>query len=123
MIKKLFPISFVIAILLSACSLFESGSFSGPWDFKLTGDYNGEITVIVKEDMTYSESTMVNVNGREFDVKFSGKIQEDGKLIGLIYAQGQQMGEMSGKMNYENGEGRWNAASIGGSWTAIKKQQ
>jgi hypothetical protein len=120
--KKIFPISFFLILIVSACSLFESESFAGKWDFKLTGDYDGAITVLLKDDMTYSESTQVSVNGRDFDVKFSGKINEDGKLIGLIFAQGQQMGEMNGKLNYENGEGKWNAAGIGGNWTAIKKK-
>jgi hypothetical protein len=120
--NKLYLVFLILAIVLSACSLFENESFSGDWDFKLTGDYDGEITVTLQEDMTYSETTAVSVSGRDFDVKFSGKIQEDGKLVGLIYAQGQQMGEMSGKMNYETGEGKWNAAGIGGNWTAVKKK-
>ena len=120
--KRLFTLSIVIAILFSACSLFQSESFTGEWELKLLGDYEDQIEFLVKDDMTFSVNTVVDYNGRDFDVKFSGKISEVGKLVGLIYVQGQQMGELNGKMNYENGEGKWNAAGMGGTWSAVKKK-
>ncbi|MBN1301496.1 MAG: hypothetical protein JW995_09810 [Melioribacteraceae bacterium] len=119
--KKKLIILISSVMIITSCSIFEKETLSGEWQLNLIGDYQQTFSLFVDEDYSFNQNAVVNMNGREYDIKITGMISEDGSMMGKIYAMGQQVGELTGKVNYETGEGKWAAAGLGGIWTSSKK--
>lgn len=118
--KRSLILFFVVITLFCACSLFEKESFEGDWNLKLEGDYNGELVMSVDDGNKLKGTAVVNYNGYNYNLMYKGNISDEGNLSAYIEAQGRQVGEITGKINFINGQGRWTAAGMQGNWTALK---
>ncbi len=118
--RRMLVVSFTFTVLLLSCALFESNSFQGEWEMVLEGDYSGTTVFNIDDDNNLKGTSVVNVNGYDYDVMYKGKVSEEGDLTGLIEARGQQVGELTGKIDFEKGSGNWSAAGMTGNWKASK---
>jgi len=110
-----------IAVLFSACSLFQGDSFSGPWKMTWTSD-NGdeEWEFVVEEDNSFKFDHTFFMQGNPLPIDFKGNVGDDGELKGDIYLEGQVVGSFNGKCDYEKGEGAWRGGNYSGSWSVVK---
>lgn len=120
MIKKMF---FVFSILLIAvsCSIFQKDTFQGTWNITVTGDFSDSFDFVVDEKDSFSFSRNINTQGGSYEARFSGKISEDGTMFCDVNVMSMKVAQFDGKMNYENGSGKWAGAGMSGSWSAVKK--
>lgn len=119
--KRIIVFAFLLALVVTACSLFQKDSFQGTWQLKFSGGIEETFDFVVGEGNSFSVNKSITYDSREYDVEISGKIGKDGKIRTAIIASGQDMGLMEGEFNYETGKGKWNANILYGEWTATKK--
>ena len=111
-----------IAVLFSACAIFQGDSFSGPWKMTWHGDSGDEeIDFIVEDDYSFVFDHTFFLQGGPLPIDFKGNVEEDGKLNGQLYMEGQAVGTFIGALDYEKGEGTWRGGNYSGSWNAVKQ--
>ena len=120
---KIFPILFVLVIVSFSCSQTPQEMYSGNWNLKFSGDLNPEFDFAIKNDLTFSFSKNIKVNGIPRDIFISGEVIEDGTLNGSIFAGGNLVGNISGIIAPETGTGDWEGNGLKGTWTAVKKMK
>lgn len=110
----------IIALIFSACSLFQSDSYSGEWKITFGGDLERDVEFLVEEDNSFDFGIEIPAQGRTFHIGYKGKIGEDGELEAGIYLDNENVGDVSGKCDYEKGEGTWRGGEYKGTWNAVK---
>lgn len=118
--KAKFIYSLFIAVLFSACSLFQSDSYSGPWKITFGGDLERKVEFIVEKDNSFEFVIEISAQGRTFPINYKGTISEDGELDAGIYLDMEHVGSVTGKCDYDKGEGSWAGGEYNGTWNAVK---
>lgn len=118
--RKIFSVFFVFVIISFGCSQTPQEMYSGNWNLKFSGDLSPEFDFKIMNDLTFSFSKNINVNGETHDVFISGQIIEDGTLNGSIFAGGNLVGNLSGVIAPETGTGVWEGNGMKGTWTSRK---
>ncbi len=113
---------FSVIIFTAGCSLFQKDSIDGIWSLSFRGDITYSFDMTINPDMSFKKTMQVPSQNGDIDVTFSGKVDEQGNIDSDIYAFGSKIGKLSGKLNYETGEGEWYGSSYTGKWTALKKK-
>jgi len=121
MVKKLFFFFLISTFLLVSCSIFQKESFTGKWEITLAGDHVQTFKFEVKDDLTFSFSDVVSVQGSEMPVEVKGNISEDGKVTAVIFTGGQDIGSINGTFTFTDGKGSWQGGNLGGTWTGAKE--
>jgi hypothetical protein len=111
----------LVISLATACSIFKKDTFQGTWTITISGDYSDSIDFVVDEKNSFNFSKVIDTQGQSYDAKFAGKIAEDGSFTCDVMVMGYKVADFSGKVNFENGSGKWTGQGMGGSWTAVKK--
>lgn len=121
--RKILSILFVLVIISFGCSQTPQEMYSGYWKLKFSGDLSPEFDFKIKNDLTFSFTKNINVNGAKHDVFISGEVIEDGTLNGSIFAGGNLVGNLSGSIAPEAGTGIWEGNGMQGAWSAAKKMK
>ena len=118
--KNLIVVSFISSVIFYSCTLFSTESLTGIWTLSLSGDYSGELTLVIDDQNKFSGASTVEIQGYKYDVYYSGSVTEEGSLSGKIEANNRKVGELIGKIDFEKGLGKWDAAGLKGEWKAVK---
>jgi hypothetical protein len=113
-----------IAVIFSACSIFQGGSFPGTWKMTWIGNTtNVEWDFVVEEDNSFEyEHVFSSQEKNSVPISYKGNISEDGKVDGKIYYNGNPVGPLTGTCDYEKGEGKWRAGELSGTWSMVKME-
>jgi hypothetical protein len=110
-----------LLLIMTSCSLFQKDSFEGAWIFELSGGIEESITIDVTETFEIDSEQIIQFQNRDYNVRFKGKISEDGILNADIIVGSDRMGSIEGNMTFTSGFGKWGAQVIAGEWKAYKK--
>lgn len=113
-------IAVLAVMMMTACSLFQKDSFYGQWKISLTGDHSESFNFVLTESHKISVTKSTSFQGQELEISLQGDVDETGAVNLGIYMSGQKIGDLTGKVNFETGQGKWQAYSYGGEWTATK---
>lgn len=119
--NKKYSIILILSLLI-ACSASMQETFSGNWDFSITGDYNDEIPIFINDQNNFDIVHTTKIQGQFVELSMKGDVSEDGLISGTIAMRDVHIGMIKGKINYQTGEGKWDGYGYSGTWTAIKKE-
>jgi hypothetical protein len=115
-----FLYALLVALLFSACSLFQGDSFSGTWKMTWKSDsVNEEIDYVVAEDNSFKFDHTFFIQGNPMPIDFEGTIGEEGEMTGDIIIDGNKVGTFKGTCDYEKGEGTWRGGNYSGTWSTV----
>lgn len=121
--KKYFYTFLFFIVFLIGCSQTPQEMYSGNWELKFSGDLSPKFEFEIRNDLTFSFSKNINVNGESREVFISGEVVEDGTLNSSIFSGGSLVGNISGVIAPETGTGIWEGNGFEGTWIAQKNEE